>query len=257
LMSKAESPDFAPEAFSPQYQRSLYQSTRKLVSDVFYRLKYALPTLTDEWRAKAESLLAAESELHARFTKVLQIPMRSYRIRCHGDCDLAQILYLGNDFVFIDFEGSPLQTLGERRIKRSPIRDVVSMMRSFDYVAICSLYGLMSGRGRPVGLVRKEDFPLLDAWIRRWSKLVKTTFAESYREHAQSLPIGRYTQAEWDTLLDTFSLEKMLIELIYELEYRPAWLFIPLAGLCEVLTCGNKSEVAAESTEPVLTEASR
>jgi maltose alpha-D-glucosyltransferase/alpha-amylase len=205
------------------------------VSDSLYRLKYALPTLPDEWRHKAEELFAAESQLHARFRKLLRVPLRSFRIRCHGDCDLAQILYVGNDFVFIDFEGSPLQTLGERRIKRSPLRDVASMMRSFDYVALISLYGLASGRGRPVGVVRKEDFPLLESWTRQWRTVVRTSFAESYREHAQSLPIGRYTQVEWDVLLDTFLLEKMLLELIYELEYRPDWLFIPLIGLCEAL----------------------
>lgn len=235
LADEVKTPSFAREPFSQQYQRSIYQSLRTLLSDAFYRLKYSLPNIPEPCRVKAEELFAAENLLHSRLRRLLRVPLHSYRIRCHGDCDLAQILYVGNDFVFIDFEGSPLQSLGERRIKRSPIRDVVSMMRSFDYVSLCSLYGLASGRGRPVGVIRKEDFPLLESWTHSWRTAVKAKFSESYREHAQTLSLGKYSQAEWEILLDVFTFEKMLMELLYELDYRPSWLFIPLMGLCDAL----------------------
>ncbi len=61
------------------------------------------------------------------------------RIRCHGDYHLGQVLWTGKDFVIIDFEGEPIRSVGERRLKRSSLRNVAGMVRSFDYCAFSAL----------------------------------------------------------------------------------------------------------------------
>ncbi len=63
------------------------------------------------------------------------------RIRCHGDYHLGQLLFTGKDFVIIDFEGDTSRTIGERRVKRSPLSDVASMVRSLDYAVQSVLLG--------------------------------------------------------------------------------------------------------------------
>jgi trehalose synthase-fused probable maltokinase len=127
-------------------------------------------------------------------------------IRTHGDYHLGQTIWAENDWVILDFEGEPARTLAERRRKRSPLRDVAGMLRSFAYLSIAA--------GGP------ED----------WEEQARSRFLDGYLGvvDAALLPSG---QAAVDRLLAVYELEKAVYELRYELDNRPDWVGIPVAGI--------------------------
>jgi trehalose synthase-fused probable maltokinase len=137
-------------------------------------------------------------------------------IRHHGDFHLGQTLWADDDWVLIDFEGEPARSLAERRRKRSPLRDVAGMLRSFAYVASAS--ALVRGVAPPEG----------------WEERARSAFVDEYLAHVDSnlVPPSR---SSVDRLLEVFELEKAVYELRYELNNRPEWVRIPVAGIARLL----------------------
>lgn len=116
----------------------------------------------------------------------------------------------------IDFEGEPARPLPERRRKRSPLRDLAGMTRSFAYAADASV------------LLRGVEPPA------EWLDACRTAFLDGYLSRADErlLPPSR---SGFDRLLALFELEKLVYELRYEARNRPDWASIPLVGLLRLL----------------------
>jgi maltose alpha-D-glucosyltransferase/alpha-amylase len=230
LASDPETPDFAPEPVPPQYQRSLYQAVRSLGAKAFQTLRQQLGELPEEVRAEAERALALEERLGVRLHSFLERKMQFQRIRCHGDYHLGQLLYTGRDFVILDFEGEPTRSLSERRLKRSALRDVAGMLRSFHYAVAHALRQ---------ATVRPQDVPALEGWGRFWELWVSVVFLKAYLESAGSAAFLPRSAAELEMLLDVLVLEKALYELQYELNNRPDWVPLPLKGIGRLLEGGE------------------
>src|SRR5260370_39618364 len=105
----------------------------------FQLLRQRLDDLAPEARDAAAALLAAQDLVRERFALLLGPKVTATRIRTHGDYHLGQVLYTGRDFVILDFEGEPAPPLSERRLKRSPLRDLAGMLRSFEDAAYARL----------------------------------------------------------------------------------------------------------------------
>ena len=133
LASTTQDLSFQPEPFSRFYQRSRYQAMRGLTSQVLHALRRRLDDLPGSTRREGRRILEREDHILARFRWLLDRTIPACRIRCHGNYHLQQILCRGDEFTVIDLEGEPRRSLGERRLKRSPLHDVASMLRSFDY----------------------------------------------------------------------------------------------------------------------------
>jgi maltose alpha-D-glucosyltransferase / alpha-amylase len=229
-LARGTTPAFTPEPFNALYQRSVYQRMRGLSGHVLPVLRRKIPTLPDDVRELAEAVAGAESEIVRRFRLIIERKIGGVRIRCHGDLHLGQVLHTGRDYSFIDFEGEPARTLGERRLKRSPLVDVAGILRSFHYAAYATLQDELNS-----GLVRPEDAANLDRWARFWTLWASTFYLKGYLEVAGGTNILPPDRADLQVLLDAFLLEKAVYEIGYELNNRPDWLSIPLRGALQLV----------------------
>ena len=155
LSLSQNNPQFDPESFSQLYQRSLYQSMQGLVQRTFQSLDKHLQAIPDNYRQLAQSVLENEKKILDTMRKIVQRKITSTKIRIHGDYHLGQVLYTGKDFVIMDFEGEPARPISERKLKRSPFKDVAGMIRSFHYATYSTLFL------NPT--FRAADFPQLES----------------------------------------------------------------------------------------------
>jgi maltose alpha-D-glucosyltransferase/alpha-amylase len=226
LATISEDPAFVPEPFTSLYRRSLYQSMRNLTKQVFPLLRGKIKKLPDKFKSEVIQLLEMESEVDRHFKYLLENKIEGLRIRVHGDFHLGQILCTGNDFIIMDFEGEPARSLGERRLKRSPLRDVAGMLRSFQYAAYSALFDL-----EKVGLLKSEDMEGVEPLARFWYEWVSVSYLKAYVDTIHSFPLLVQPANEITALLNVYVLEKAVYELGYEINNRPEWLGIPLRGI--------------------------
>jgi maltokinase len=206
-LADSADPDFAPDEPSTE-------SLSLLVADIDEQIErlFALQEESDGLGA----LTGRGQDVRERLQQLSHIGAAGRVIRTHGDYHLGQTMLAGRGWVILDFEGEPARSLPERRLKRSPLRDVAGMVRSFSYAA--AAVELQRGIEPPDG----------------WEELAREAFLGGYRETVEMslLPPG---QQATDQLLALFELEKAVYELRYELNNRPDWVGIPVAGILRLL----------------------
>ncbi|MGH7853161.1 MAG: putative maltokinase, partial [Candidatus Binatia bacterium] len=225
LAADRTDPDFAPEVFTPFYRRAVYQSMRTLADRALATLRDRLKQLSEEERGEAERVLALKNEFLDRFRFLVDQKITAMRIRVHGDYHLGQMLFTGKDFVITDFEGEPAQPIGERRSKRSPLRDVAGMLRSFEYAALTALKS---------GDFRSQDLEHVSVAANCWVFWVSVVFLRTYLDVSSDgfLPASKQ---ELKSLLDLYLLQKAIYELNYELNNRPDWINVPIRGILDIM----------------------
>jgi len=189
-------------------------------------LQKRLDDLPEKFRDEAQRVLAAEKEILGREKRILDRRSIAAKIRIHGDYHLGQVLYTGKDFVILDFEGEPARPLSERKLKRSPLRDVAGMMRSFQYAAYSALW-------QPA--MRPEDVPFLESWADLWYRQMSSVFLQSYLTTTTGAAFLPQNNEDLPILLEAYLLDKAVYEIGYELNNRPGWVVIPIRGIQHIL----------------------
>jgi maltose alpha-D-glucosyltransferase/alpha-amylase len=230
-------PEFAPEPFSTHYQRGLYQSMRTLTARNLAILREHVADLPPSLQTVAEQLLEDPNAILSSFQRVTARLLSGKRIRCHGDYHLGQVLFTGRDWVIIDFEGEPARPIGERRIKRSPLRDVAGMLRSFHYAMHRALDGQVARGSVQPG---SDTFRALFGAAGYWLHWVSAVFLQSYLRAMDTSDLLPKTPDERRILLEVCMLEKAIYELGYELNNRPHLVGIPLDGISRLAGHGSR-----------------
>jgi maltokinase len=207
LGSDATNPAFAPEEPSGESLALLTATVDEEIDRIFVDLPDDEPVAPIAGRGE---------EVREQLRALTHVGAAGKVIRTHGDYHLGQTMFAERGWIVLDFEGEPARGLPERRRKRSPLRDVAGMMRSFAYAASAS--EILHGVAPP------ED----------WEARAREEFLDAYLETADPslLPAARHGVEQ---LLSVFELEKAVYELRYELNNRPDWVGIPVAGIMRLL----------------------
>jgi maltokinase len=210
LASDPNDPNFCPDTPSLESLGLLTASVDEEIEQLFLTLPGDVDAL--------EPIMGRGEEIRDRLRQLTHAGTTGKAIRNHGDLHLGQTLWQteDEDWVILDFEGEPARSLAERRRKRSPLRDVAGMLRSFAYAT--SAVNLQRGVEAPSG----------------WEDQARSEFLQGYLEKVDPaiVPVG---QEQFEKLLAVFELEKAVYELRYELSMRPDWLPIPVAGIMRML----------------------
>jgi maltose alpha-D-glucosyltransferase/alpha-amylase len=226
LASAPEDPGFSPAAYSSLDRRSAYQSLRNLIGRVLRTLRAKLPQIPPASLMLARAVLERERDILGRFEPMLQQRADSLRIRVHGDFHLEQALWTGKDFVLIDFDGGHDAPVSDRRRKRSALRDVAGMIRSFHYAAYT---GLLEG------VVREDDRDLAEPWANVWCAWISAAYLRGYRSKAGDAPFLPQNAEQLPELVDRYVLSAAFTELGAELVQPGPHLEIPLRAIASLI----------------------
>ena len=178
------------------------------------------------------TFLNSRDAIEAAIAAATVTPVGAIKSRIHGDLHLGQILIARDDVMVVDFEGEPLRSLEERRMKASPAADVAGMLRSYAYAAATAgradeRLGAASGRTRQI------------AWL--WQNLVSEAFKAGYDEGTRGTPVFVEDETTRRALLHLHLLRKALYEIEYEASHRPDWIDIPVAGVLDIIGEGSRT----------------
>jgi maltokinase len=208
LASDPNDPAFAPEEPSMESTSLITATIDEQIERLFVDLPSDNPDL--------EPIVHRGEEVRDRLSLLSHIGGGGKLIRHHGDLHLGQTLLAPDRWIVLDFDGEPARPLLERRRKRSPLRDVAGMLRSFAYVV--SAVEILRGSVAPEG----------------WETRAREEFLKGYHETVDPSLMPAGETAFW-RLLTVFELEKAVYELRYELNNRPDWVGIPVAGINRLL----------------------
>ena len=143
----------------------------------------------------------------------------AFKIRPHGNYNLEAILFKEGDFVITNFEGDTTFSLTERRLRKSPLTDLASMLNSFHKVAYSAL------------LQNEPSGRLAEHWFHNFGQI----FIANYIEHVTGekfIPV----KDDFNMLLEVYMIDKYFYDISWEMSNaNKKKAIIPVRGILKVM----------------------
>ncbi len=211
--------DFEPEAFSLHYQRSLFSALKSLVRSAYDPLKKHLHEFPENHQEEINIFLGLKDTLLQKMKEIYDHKIDAVKIRPHGNYDLDSILFKDGDFVITNFEGDSSFSLTERRLRKSPLTDLASLLNSFHYVAYSAL------------LQNEPSGRLAEHWFHNFSQI----FISNYKnlvEGEKFIPIEK----DFNMLMEIYLAERYLSDIAWELNQKDRKkAIIPIRGILKIM----------------------
>ncbi len=228
-LSSSEEPGIKAEPVTVFYQRSIYQAMRSHIKSTFRLLKSEASSMSEDSQRVTLDLLNKEQSLLNFIERILKIKLAARKIRIHGNYNLKQILFTGKDFVITNFEGQPTVPFSERRLKRSPLRDIASL--------IFSLHTLTYHKLSKQQVFTPEEFSKAESFAYQWwlsvSRIILTKYYKTITSEKENI-ILQADKTDVDYLILIYLFEKVLVDLSYGLTINADWVNLKLKALTQL-----------------------
>jgi maltose alpha-D-glucosyltransferase/alpha-amylase len=207
----AASPDreFSMENFSMHYQRSLYAASHSILRETLNGLSGIANRLPGDLKRDAAKVLENKATLTARLKRIYEKKLDVTKMRVHGNLTLKHLLVTSRDIAIHNFQGDISRTFGERRLKRSPLRDVASMMHSIMHAGLEGFYGHAG--------VSSQGYRQLAREAEHWIGSMSAFFLDAYLATTAGNAFVPADKKELQLMLDAYLLEKALTALNQDL----------------------------------------
>jgi len=196
---------------------------QSLVRETFQVKNERLQKVPEDVKKDLDQILTKKEDLLNAFKRIYAKKLDVLKIRIHGNYHLGQVFFTGKDIVITDFGGDPERSFSDRRLKRSPLRDVAAMMRSLRYAGA---EGFMQ-----TSQVPKEEIKGLLPFADLWAYYMRGIFLRAYLDTVQGCGFIPEDKQDLQMMIETYMLERIIHDLKYELNHRPDWLRVPVRVL--------------------------
>ena len=227
LASGADVKDYRPEPFTLHYQRSLFSTLQSLVRETYQNLSRHKSRLPADLQSNTERVTAYKPKLLAIFKRIYAKKLDALKIRIHGNLHLGQILLTGKDLAISDYSGDPTVSYSERRLKRSPLVDLASMVLSFHKVAFDGFMSdpQLQGDAR----TRLQPFAAL------WSHYIGGIFVHAYMTTVKDSRLLPSDPKDLEMMWQNYLLQRAILAFNDALRNDPPRLIAPLTLIRNIL----------------------
>jgi maltose alpha-D-glucosyltransferase/alpha-amylase len=201
--------EFTPESFTVNNQRPLYYYMNSILNRMLLNIDHYSSYFNENARQDAQLISENKDILRSLIQSLMHEPLSTVKMRTHGFYHLGQVMFTGKDFYITNFTGENYKPVSQRRLKKSPLLDLATMLSSFHYAVYDHLYYNSS--------LRDTDVEYLTTWAELIYKNMCSIFVEAYRKEIDEEILVPKNDTEFEKLFSIYMLEEASGSLDYEI----------------------------------------